>query len=136
MTLKGLNKVYSGCLKSGLFFLLLCGFCGCADNRPVSGVYPREGLASWYHSRQTSSGESFSSAGLTCAMRLKDFGGCYRVCNKSNGKCVIVRHNDFGPVARLYKKGRIIDLTKFAFAQIADSNEGLVSITLEQAECP
>jgi rare lipoprotein A len=136
MIWKRSNKDYLGRLKIGLIFLLLPGFCGCADNRPVSGAYPREGLASWYHSRKTSSGESFKSGGLTCAMRLKNFGRCYRVCNKGNGKCVIVRHNDFGPAKRLYKKGRIVDLTKFAFSQIAHPDEGLVSVTLEEVRCP
>lgn len=136
MDSKRFNKCFFGFLKRGLFFLLLGLFCGCSDNRPVSGAYPREGLASWYYSRKTSSGESFKSGGLTCALRLKNFGRCYRVCNKSSGKCVIVRHNDFGPAKRLYKKGRIIDLTKFAFSQIAHPDQGLVGVTLEEVRCP
>ena len=96
-------------------------------------VYPRSGLASWYTARQTASGEKFNSLALTCAMRDKDYGRRYRVCNKENGKCVVVRHNDWGPQKHLFNEGRIIDLSKTAFLEIADLKEGIIKVTVSLA---
>jgi len=89
-------------------------------------------LASWYEAEHTSGGEAPDDHGLTCAMRKTDFGKYYKVCNADNGQCVVVRHNDFGPVKRLYARGRIIDLSKAAFSQIADLHEGLITVSVEE----
>jgi rare lipoprotein A len=110
--------------------------CGCAKEEAVSGDYPKTGLASWYSTKKTASGEKFDSSALTCAMRIKDFGRHYRVCNLSNDKCVVVRHNDFGPSARLYTRGRIIDLTKTAFLEIASLKDGVVRVTVSEVNNP
>ena len=65
-------------------------------------------------------------------MRRRDFGRYYKVCNLSNNKCVVVRHNNFGPSKRLFDKGRIIDLSKKAFSEIADIKDGVVKVSLEE----
>ena len=65
-------------------------------------------------------------------MRKIDFGKHYKVCNIANNKYVIVRHNDFGPSKRSYNKGRIIDLSRRAFLQIADLKDGIINVTVEE----
>lgn len=105
---------------------------GCADNQPVVGPYPTQGKASWYTARRTASGEKFNQWGFTCAIRKFDFGKYYRVCNVANNKCVVVRHNDFGPAKRLYLGGRIIDLSKSAFFGIADLKKGIIEVTVHE----
>jgi len=97
--------------------------------------------ASWYNAescrREGTSGvwtanqERFHENAFTCAMRRRDFGKMYRVTNLDNGKSVVVRHNDFGPAKKLHDKGRIIDLSKGAFAQIADLKKGVVRVKVE-----
>jgi len=115
----------------GIIALFLFAACGCRDDRPVAGEYPKKGEASWYSSRVTSSGERFDKNGLTCALRRNDFGGYYKVCNTENNKCVTVRHNDFGPSIGMYSRGRIIDLSRQAFSQIAELGDGLARVTVE-----
>jgi len=79
----------------------------------------------------TASGERFDENALTCAMRSRDFGKFYKVTNLDNGKSVIVRHNDFGPNKKLWKKGRIVDLSKGAFEKIADLKTGVINVKVE-----
>ena len=98
--------------------------------------------ASWYSSKScqregtsgifTASGERFDENALTCAMRSRDFGGFYKVTNLANGKSVIVRHNDFGPNKKLWKKGRVVDLSKGAFSKIADLKTGIINVKVEE----
>jgi len=118
--------------KQLLLVLLMLFSAACVDNTPVSGPYPKTGFASWYFSRITSTGEKFNSNNLTCAIRKNDFGKYYKVCNIANNKCVTVRHNDFGPSKYFYDQGRIIDLSKSAFSRIADPEEGIVRVTVEE----
>ena len=104
----------------------------------------RVGFASWYSVEScrregtsgvlTASGEMFFNECDTCAMRGRDFGRYYKVTNVSNGKLVVVRHNDFGPSKRLREAGRIVDLSKGAFARIADLDEGVIEVEIEQAK--
>lgn len=107
-----------------LFILFILILSGCVDNIPVSGEYPKKGMASWYVANDE----------LTCAMRKANYGKNFKVCNIANDKCVIVMHTDFGPVKRLYNKGRIIDLNKLAFAQISDLDFGLINVTVEEVK--
>ena len=80
----------------------------------------------------TASGERFDENDFTCAMRSREWGKMFEVTNLVNGKSVIVRLNDFGPNKKLHKKGRIIDLSKAAFAQIADLKQGIIRIKIEE----
>lgn len=112
----------------GLIFLVFFLSVNC--NHSLVGVYPDEGIASWYTASCTATGEIFDENSLTCAMRRRDFGGYYKVCNIENAKCVIVRQNNFGPTKPYFRKGRIIDLSKAAFSQIADPELGLVKIKI------
>ncbi|MCD6156115.1 MAG: septal ring lytic transglycosylase RlpA family protein [Candidatus Atribacteria bacterium] len=62
------------------------------------------GLASWYgprfRNRTTSSGEVFNPYAFTCAHREFPFNTVLLVTNLVNGKQVVVRVNDRGPVRR------------------------------------
>lgn len=107
---------------------------GCADNSPVISEYPKSGIASWYSASRTATGEKFNNQELTCAMRRRDFGKFYKVCNTSNERCVVVRHNNFGPAKRLFNRGRIIDLSKKAFSEIADLNDGVIKVSVEELQ--
>ncbi len=92
------------------------------------------GQASWYAQtdpgvlQTTSNMERFNDQGLTCAMWDVPFNTLIKVTNKTNGKSVVVRVNDRGPAKRLVSHGRVIDLTKKAFSNIADLKEGLVEV--------
>jgi len=96
----------------------------------VAGSYPTQGLASWYNVGHTASGEKYRGKEFTCAMRKRDFGKYYLVCNVENNKCIVVRHNDFGPAMRLFRQGRIIDLSRHAFSKLADLKKGLIRVRI------
>jgi rare lipoprotein A len=103
---------------------------------PPPSQYPSKGTASWYVSPLTATGERYDPESLTCAMRRRDFGKRYRVCNPENGRCVEVRHNNWGPYWVLYNRGRIVDLSRRAFSEIADLEKGLVPVTVTEVTSP
>lgn len=94
------------------------------------------GVASWYSEndpgvlKTTANMEIFDDSQLTCAMWEIPFGTKIKVTNLKNNKSVIVRVNDRGPAKRLVKEGRVIDLTKEAFAQLSALKDGLIPIEL------
>ena len=49
-------------------------------------------------------------------------------------RCVTVRHNDYGPNKKLVASGRIIDLSKGAFAKLASLTRGLLDVTVEEVQ--
>ena len=87
-------------------------------------------MASYYarilHHRKTASGERFDNYAMTAAHKTLPFGSEVKVTNLNNGKSVTVRINDRGP----FVKGRIIDLSRAAFSQIADINKGVVKVEI------
>lgn len=94
-------------------------------NTPVAEASRGCGGASWYalHSR-TASGERMNPSLLTAAHRSLRFGTRVKVTNARNGKAVIVRINDRGPFIR----GRVIDLSKAAAAQIGMLRSGTAKV--------
>lgn len=79
----------------------------------------------------TASGEQFDENDMTAAMWNVKFGTKFKITNVANGLTVIVRINDRGPSKRLFKKGRIIDLSKGAFEKIADLKKGIIRVKVE-----
>ncbi|NTW26900.1 MAG: DUF348 domain-containing protein [Candidatus Moranbacteria bacterium] len=75
------------------------------------------GAASWYAWTGT----------MAAANPWLPMGSYVRVTNQDNGKSVIVKINDRGP----FGNGRIIDLDKVAFAQIAPIGQGTANIKME-----
>ena len=51
-----------------------------------------------------------------------------------DGREVICEVTDRGPAKRLVKKGRIIDLSKRAFSEIANLEQGLVEVQIEEVK--
>jgi rare lipoprotein A len=94
--------------------------------------YREEGLASWYgaahHGKQTASGERFDAyRAFTAAHKTLPFGVCADVENLRSGKSVRVRINDRGPFA----KGRVIDLSKAAAAELGLVSTGVAKVRVE-----
>jgi rare lipoprotein A len=115
-----------------VFLSFLHGCAGLTDPRvePNWSGYEETGVASYYarkfHNRTTASGERLNNNSMTAAHRTLPFGTDVIVRNINNGKSVQVRINDRGP----FVEGRIIDLTRAAFAQIADLDRGLAKVEI------
>lgn len=99
------------------------------DKLASASLY-QTGQASYYsakmHGRKMANGESYDRNGLICAHRTLPFGTKIRVVNKKNGKEVIVRVTDRGP----FGKGRVIDLSNKAAADIGMLSDGVVPVEL------
>jgi rare lipoprotein A len=81
--------------------------------------------ASYYHEPQgTANGETFNPDALTAAHKTLPFNSLVRVTNPANGKSVTVRINDRGP----YVDGRCLDLSRAAFAAIANLSQGVLNV--------
>lgn len=112
-------------LMAGLFVLLVIPWPG------VDAAGPICGKASFYccqhHGRQTANGERFDQNALTAAMLdRRMLGKTVRVA--SGGKSVVVRVNDTGGFG---KYGRVIDLSRGAFARLASTDAGVIPVCLE-----
>jgi rare lipoprotein A len=89
------------------------------------------GTASWYGSyfegKETASGEPYNMYDLTAAHMSLPLGTFVKVTNLRNGKSVVVRVNDRGPVV----DGRIIDLSYSAAQVIGMKNRGIQRVRLD-----
>jgi len=92
------------------------------------------GTASWYGSsfegKETASGEKFDMYDMTAASLTLPLGSHVRVTNLRNGKSVVVRINDRGPVV----PGRIIDLSYGAAQALQFRQRGLQRVRLDLVE--
>ena len=79
-----------------------------------------------FQNRKTANGERFDNYLMTAAHKSLPFGTKVKVENLNNGKTVMVRINDRGP----YVKGRIIDLSRAAFAKIEKIDKGITKVTI------
>ena len=116
-----------------LIFTLLLSSCASipASSPPELVGYTETGNASFYSSfyqfQKTASGERCNQLALTAAHRTLPFGTRVRVTNVDNSRSVVVKINDRGP----FIDGRIIDLTRSAFGDIADTSAGIVAVQIE-----
>ena len=89
------------------------------------------GTASWYgeqfQGKQTASGEPFDMRDFTAAHPSLPLGTFVKVTNLRNGKVVVVRINDRGPVV----DGRIIDLSYNAARSLGFKELGLQTVRLD-----
>jgi rare lipoprotein A len=67
----------------------------------------------------------------TCASWDYPFKTLLRVTNLNNGKAVYVKVTDRGPAKRLYRKGRVIDLSLNAYKQIASLKTGVIPVNID-----
>src|SRR5579864_6325474 len=89
------------------------------------------GTASWYgqnfEGKPTASGEPYDMYDMTAAHLTLPMGSYVRVTNLRNGKAVIVRVNDRGPIV----PGRIIDLSYGAAQALQFRHRGLQRVRLD-----
>jgi rare lipoprotein A (peptidoglycan hydrolase) len=92
------------------------------------------GRASWYgkkfHGRKTASGEKYDMFQFTAAHNQLPLGTYVRVTNLRNGRWVIVKVNDRGPVP----KSRIIDLSYGAAQILQMRTYGIEKVRLDIVE--
>lgn len=89
------------------------------------------GMASWYgkffDGKPTASGEPYDMHDLTAAHPTLPLGTFVKVTNLRNGRAVVVRINDRGPVV----DGRIIDLSYSAARAIEMKAHGIQRVRLD-----
>ncbi len=89
------------------------------------------GTASWYGEyfvgKPTASGEDFDMYDMTAAHPTLPLGSYVRVTNLRNGREVVVKVNDRGPIV----PGRIIDLSYGAAQVLQFENRGLQRVRLD-----
>ena len=122
-------------IKALLISLSLAILAGCssspANYSVTNAKVIEQGQASFYadkyHGRLTANGEKFDQHAMTAAHKQLPFNSKVKVTNTANNRSVVVRVNDRGPFIR----GRIIDLSKHAFAKLAEPNLGVINVTIE-----
>ncbi|RUO73405.1 septal ring lytic transglycosylase RlpA family protein [Idiomarina ramblicola] len=115
--------------------ILMLALAGCSSipaESPENLVGTQEsGKASYYamkyQFRTTASGERYNHFSSTAAHRTLPFGTKVRVTNIENNKSVVVKINDRGP----FIEGRVIDLSRSAFDEIADLDLGVIEVDTE-----
>jgi rare lipoprotein A len=89
------------------------------------------GTASWYgenfDGKPTASGEPYDMYDMTAAHLTLPMGSYVKVTNLRNGKAVVVRVNDRGPIV----PGRIIDLSYGAAQALQIRQHGLQRVRLD-----
>jgi rare lipoprotein A len=89
------------------------------------------GTASWYGEdfvgKPTASGEDYDMYDMTAAHPTLPLGSYVRVTNLRNGRAVVVKVNDRGPIV----PGRIIDLSYGAAKVLQFENRGLQQVRLD-----
>lgn len=103
-------------------FLVLCINCQAADQ------------ASWYGESHRgllmANGQPFNPNRLTAASWFYPLGT--KVVVTHDDRSVVVEITDRGPAKRLVQDGRKIDLSRAAFARLADTDLGLIDVTLRR----
>jgi rare lipoprotein A len=96
----------------------------------VDETRPAEtGRASWYDfNTATASGEIMDGDALTAAHRTLPLGSHVLVENLANGRSVVVRINDRGPVV----KGRIIDVSRAAAESLGMLRAGVAKVRVSR----
>ena len=104
------------------FLFLVCLNCQAADH------------ASWYGESHRglpmANGQPFDPDRLTAASWVYPLGT--KVLVTHDGQNVVVEITDRGPAKRLYRRGRKIDLSRAAFAKLANPDLGLIAVTVEE----
>jgi len=94
------------------------------------------GTASWYgqifEGKPTASGEPYDMYDMTAAHLKLPMGSYVKVTNLRNGRAVVVRVNDRGPIV----PGRIIDLSYGAAQALQFKHRGLQRVRLDLVNNP
>jgi rare lipoprotein A len=101
------------------------------STKPTKNKPYEVGTASWYgeyfQGKQTASGEPFDMQALTAAHPTLPLGSFVRVTNLNNGRAIVVKINDRGPVV----EGRIIDLSYNTARILGFDHRGLQKVRLD-----
>jgi rare lipoprotein A len=96
----------------------------------------QEGTASWYgqtfEGKPTASGEPYEMYDMTAAHLTLPLGSYVKVTNLRNGRSVVVRVNDRGPIV----PGRIIDVSYGAAQALQFRQKGLQRVRLDLVKVP
>lgn len=129
------DKLLLGCL---LFWVLIpCGHVFSSPSHTIitASWYSIEGLkkeGTWKTTKGVmANGETFDEHAYTCATWLYPFGATLRITNLQTDEEVVVVVTD--RIGRRFAETRI-DLSKAAFAKIADLKLGLVKVKVERIE--
>jgi rare lipoprotein A len=92
--------------------------------------------SSWYGEQHRgllmANGKKFNPDKLTAASWFFDLGT--KVVVRHGNRSVTVVITDRGPAQRLVKEGRTIDLSRAAFAKLANPNLGLIEVTTQRTQ--
>ena len=104
---------------------------------PARKLLPYQvGTASWYgeyfDGKTTASGEPFDMYDMTAAHLTLPLGSYVKVTNLRNGRVIVVRVNDRGPII----PGRIIDLSYGAAVALGYDKRGLQRVRLDVVKPP
>jgi len=107
-------------------------YCGPVITGKVSW-YSRNDKTDPFEHKLNADQSAFDENALTCAMRSRAFGKRYKITNIATGRSVIVKHRDYGPAKKYRGRelNRVADLSKAAFARIADLDDGVVTVRIE-----
>lgn len=94
------------------------------ENQEVELRLVQYGIASWYNYDLTNY-KDYGKFNSTCASRFFKRGTMLKVKNIKNDKEVICRVNDY-----IEHPERVIDLSQFAFEQIAPLSQGLADVEI------
>jgi len=90
--------------------------------------------ASWYGEKHCSltmaNGKRFNPDKLTAASWFYDFGT--KVVVTHANRSVVVEITDRGPAKHLVNEGRKIDLSRAAFARLANPDRGLIAVSVKK----
>lgn len=102
-----------------------------STKRPKKSQPYQVGTASWYgdyfQGKQTASGEPYDMRDFTAAHPTLPLGTFVKVTNLRNGRTVVVRINDRGPVV----DGRIIDVSYNAARALGFQERGLQKVRVD-----
>lgn len=92
-----------------------------------------QGKATYYaqkfQGRKTATGEIFSHKKLTAASNNFKLGTFVKVTNLFNGNSIDVRIND-RMAAKSSRKGRVVDLTLYAFTLLDFRNKSIINVSV------
>jgi len=96
----------------------------------------QKGIASYYHDslhgNKTASGQVYNKNKMSAAHKSLPLGSRVRVTDTRTGKSIVVRVNDRGP----FVKGRIIDLSRRAAAELGIVKRGITPVKVEVLSVP
>jgi rare lipoprotein A len=96
----------------------------------------QKGIASYYHDslhgNKTASGQIYNKNKMSAAHKSLPLGSKVRVTDVRTGKSIVVKVNDRGP----FVKGRIIDLSRRAAAELGLLKKGVTPVKVEVLSVP